>query len=321
MICEAPRCVKIRVKRTNEPQSCVQSIIFSSINDIFSEKVNTCFTIHDKWKVYFYNYLIVIFFLHGMAVLLMEKLLSNDCVECEKTRFSFRISASLSENVVASLQRKWFVAEWGAFPALKAWTISFLCYSIRNWLFFAPTFRGTSCPDLALTIKISSTRKNGAILASLKDALIRRYHLSVLSCFTVLYGASIILWKKTSTTTGWVTSLLFFIAFKWENSATWVTASASSFWKSFCSRPEHESCLSGLFCSLWVSLFSMTKHSFWTIWSCSISEALMSLWFVDVLKFSGASSKCEGAKHLFIHQIFSVDKHEERGLAFVSLIA
>ena len=154
MICEAPRCVKIRVKRTNEPQSCVQSIIFSSINDIFSEKVNTCFTIHDKWKVYFYNYLIVIFFLHGMAVLLMEKLLSNDCVECEKTRFSFRISASLSENVVASLQRKWFVAEWGAFPALKAWTISFLCYSIRNWLFFAPTFRGTSCPDLALTIKI-----------------------------------------------------------------------------------------------------------------------------------------------------------------------
>ncbi len=47
----------------------------------------------------------------------------------------------------------------------------------------------------------------------------------------------------------------------------------------------------------------------------------MSLWFVDVLKFSGASSKCEGAKHLFIHQIFSVDKHEERGLAFVSLIA
>ena len=199
MICEAPRCVKIRVKRTNEPQSCVQSIIFSSINDIFSEKVNTCFTIHDKWKVYFYNYLIVIFFLHGMAVvLLMEKLLSNDCVECEKTRFSFRISASLSENVVASLQRKWFVAEWGAFPALKAWTISFLCYSIRNWLFFAPTFRGTSCPDLALTIKISSsTRKNGAILASLKDALIRRYHLSVLSCFTVLYGASIILWKKS----------------------------------------------------------------------------------------------------------------------------
>mgnify|MGYP007022689896 CR=1 FL=1 len=153
-----------------------------------------------------YNYLIVIFFLHGMAVLLMEKLLSNDCVECEKTRFSFRISASLSENVVASLQRKWFVAEWGAFPALKAWTISFLCYSIRNWLFFAPTFRGTSCPRpaLALTIKISSsTRKNGAILASLKDALIRRYHLSVLSCFTVLYGASIILWKKTSTTTGW----------------------------------------------------------------------------------------------------------------------
>ena len=317
MICEAPRCVKIRVKRTNEPQSCVQSIIFSSINDIFSEKVNTCFTIHDKWKVYFYNYLIVIFFLHGMAVLLMEKLLSNDCVECEKTRFSFRISASLSENVVASLQRKWFVAEWGAFPALKAWTISFLCYSIRNWLFFAPTFRGTSCPDLALTIKISSTRKNGAILASLKDALIRRYHLSVLSCFTVLYGASIILWKKSN----YVTSLLFFIAFKWENSATWVTASASSFWKSFCSRPEHESCLSGLFCSLCVSLFSMTKHSFWTIWSCSISEALMSLWFVDVLKFSGASSKCEGAKHLFIHQIFSVDKHEERGLAFVSLIA
>lgn len=153
-----------------------------------------------------HNYLIVIFFLHGMAVLLMEKLLSNDCVECEKTRFSFRISASLSENVVASLQRKWFVAEWGAFPALKAWTISFLCYSIRNWLFFAPTFRGTSCPRpaLALTIKISSsTRKNGAILASLKDALIRRYHLSVLSCFTVLYGASIILWKKTSTTTGW----------------------------------------------------------------------------------------------------------------------
>lgn len=159
-----------------------------------------------------YNYLIVIFFLHGMAVLLMEKLLSNDCVECEKTRFSFRISASLSENVVASLQRKWFVAEWGAFPALKAWTISFLCYSIRNWLFFAPTFRGTSCPRpaLALTIKISSsTRKNGAILASLKDALIRRYHLSVLSCFTVLYGASIILWKKTSTTTlGDVVALL-----------------------------------------------------------------------------------------------------------------
>ena len=45
------------------------------------------------------------------------------------------------------------------------------------------------------------------------------------------------------------------------------------------------------------------------------------MWFVDVLKFSGASSECEGAKHLFIHQIFSVDKHEERGLAFVSLIA
>ena len=129
MICEAPRCVKIRVKRTNEPQSwCPIDHIFSSINDIFWGKVNTCFTIHDKWKVYFYNYLIVIFFLHGMAVLLMEKLLSNDCVECEKTRFSFRISASLSENVVASLQRKWFVAEWGAFPALmlKAWTISFL---------------------------------------------------------------------------------------------------------------------------------------------------------------------------------------------------
>ena len=320
MICEAPCCVKIRVKRTNEPQSCVQSIIFSSINDIFSEKVNTCFTIHDKWKVYFYNYLIVIFFLHGMAVLLMEKLLSNDCVECEKTRFSFRISASLSENVVASLQRKWFVAEWGAFPALKAWTISFLCYSIRNWLFFAPTFRGTSCPDLALTIKISSTRKNGAILASLKDALIRRYHLSVLSCFTVLYGASIILWKKAEHN-NYVTSLLFFIAFKWENSATWVTASASSFWKSFCSRPEHELLVWIILFFVWVSLFSMTKHSFWTIWSCSISEALMSLWFVDVLKFSGASSKCEGAKHLFIHQIFSVDKHEERGLAFVSLIA
>ena len=53
----------------------------------------------------------------------------------------------------------------------------------------------------------------------------------------------------------------------------------------------------------------------------SISEALMSLWFVDVLKFSGAESECEGAKHLFIHQIFGVDKHEERGLAFVSLIA
>lgn len=158
-----------------------------------------------------HNYLIVIFFLHGMAVLLMEKLLSNDCVECEKTRFSLRISASLSENVVASLQRKWFVAEWGAFPALKAWTISFLCYSIRNWLFFAPTFRGTSCPRpaLALTIKISSsTRKNGAILASLKDALIRRYHLSVLSCFTVLYGASIILWKKRAQQLGDVVALL-----------------------------------------------------------------------------------------------------------------
>ena len=161
MICEAPRCVKIRVKRTNEPQSCVQSIIFSSINDIFWGKVNTCFTIHDKWVVEV-NSLFLDWeqnlsnshFLHGTYGLLMEKLLSNDCVECEKTRFSFRISASLSENVVASLQRKWFVAEWGAFPALKAWTISFLCYSIRNWLFFAPTFRGTSCPDLALTIKI-----------------------------------------------------------------------------------------------------------------------------------------------------------------------
>ena len=320
MICEAPRCVKIRVKRTNEPQSCVQSIIFSSINDIFSEKVNTCFTIHDKWKVYFYNYLIVIFFLHGMAVLLMEKLLSNDCVECEKTRFSFRISASLSENVVASLQRKWFVAEWGAFPALKAWTISFLCYSIRNWLFFAPTFRGTSCPDLALTIKISSsTRKNGAILASLKDALIRRYHLSVLSCFTVLYGASIILWKKSRAQQLCdVVALLHsfqmrefcYLGYGFGVFVLKIVLQQTRAWE-----------LLVWIILFFVSFFSMTKHSFWTIWSCSISEALMSLWFVDVLKFSGASSKCEGAKHLFIHQIFSVDKHEERGLAFVSLIA